>query len=230
MVMYESYLIPSWFFGFDIAMELLFAFVTFFVAIFAFKISSVTKERKIRLFGIGFLLISLSYFVWAGLNYWFVGLAQNGFREISLNQVAFIGIVSLYVYIGLFTMGAITLAYINCDNSRGRAYYLMIGLSLLVIASSLYKLISFRILCIFIISFILYRYFEEYLKNKNKKTFLVAVAFAFLLLSNIDFLFLSVYYEAYVLGHILELAAYLLILVNLIKSVKRWVKKETNLK
>lgn len=219
--MFESYLIPNWFFGFDIAMELLFAVITFLVAVFAFKISSVTKEKKVKLFGIGFLLISLSYFVWAGLNYWFVDLVQDGFREISINQVAFIGVLSLYAYVTLFTIGLVTLAYLTCNNLGGRTYYLMIGLSLLVIASSLYKLISFRILSIFLISFILYRYFEDYLKNKNKKTLLVSLAFALLLLSSIDFLFLSVYYETYVLGHILELAAYLLILVNLIKSVKQ---------
>jgi len=219
--MFETYLIPNWFFGFDIAMELLFAIITFLVSVFAFKINSVTKERKIKLFGIGFLLISLSYFVWAGLNYWFVGLAQDGFREISINQAAIIGLISLYAYITLFTIGLVTLVYVSCNNPGGRTYYIMVGLSLLVIASSLYKLISFRILSIFLISFILYRYFEDYLKNKNKKTLLISLAFALLVLSNIDFLFLSVYYEAYVIGHILELAAYLLILVNLIKSVKR---------
>ena len=219
--MLYSYFIPNWFFGFDIAMELLFSFITFLVAIFAFRVSSITKDRKTKLFGISFLLISLSYVIWAGLNFWSVKLVNTGFREISINSVAFVGVSSLYAYMVLFVAGLVTLAYIICSEGKGKTYYLLLGLSLLVVASSLYKLVSFRILSIFLISFILYHYFDEYLKNKNKKTLYVFLAFILLFLSSIDFLLLPLYYQTYVLGHILELAAYLLILVTLIKSVKR---------
>src|SRR3989344_2734487 len=200
-----SYLIPNWFFGFDIAMEILFAVITFITAVMAFKINSVTKERKIKLFGIAFLLISLSYIVLGGLNFWFVNLVSSGFRQVTIDNVQLIGVVSLYLYMVLFASGLITLAYINCDVKKGKIYYLLFGLGLLVIAASLHKLITFRILSVFLLSFISYHYFEEYLKNKNKKAFWSLIAFSLLFLSCVDFIFSPFYYQAYVIGHLLEL-------------------------
>src|SRR3989344_190786 len=108
-----SYLIPNWFFGFDIAMEILFAVITFITAVMAFKINSVTKERKIKLFGIAFLLISLSYIVLGGLNFWFVNLASEGFRMVDINEVQLIGVISLYLFMILFVGGLVTIAYIT---------------------------------------------------------------------------------------------------------------------
>ncbi len=216
-----TYIIPNWFFGFDIAMELLFSLITFLVVIFAYRIGYFTKERKIKLFGTSFLLIGLSYIVWAGINFWFVNLGPEGVRELSIQSITLIGVLSLYAYMILFTAGLVSLAYLVCDTKKGIVYYLVFGLSLLVIFSSYYKLISFRILSIFLISVITYHYFEEYLRNKNKKSFLVLIAFLFLFSSSVVFVFSAIYYQAYVAGHILELVAYLLILINLIRSVKR---------
>ncbi len=216
-----SYLLPNWFFGFSIGMELLFGIVTLLVAMFAFRIFSVTKERKTRLFGTSFLLIGLSYIIWAGINFWFSYIDPEGLREITIEGLALIGVTSLYAYMILFISGLVTLAYIACDVKKGKVYYMLMGLSLLVIAASFYKLISFRILSVFLIAVIAYHYLEEYLNNKNRKTFLVLLAFILLFLSSLVFAFSSAYYMAYVIGHILELAAYMLILINLIKSVKK---------
>lgn len=216
-----TYIIPNWFFGFDIAMEILFAIITFLVAIFAFRVGRLTKERKIKLFGMSFLLIGLSYLLWAGINFWFANLGPDGLQDLTIQGVTLIGTLSLYAYTILFTSGLATLAYLTCDVKKGKVYYLVFGLSLLVLFSSFNKLAMFSVLSIFLISVITYHYFEEYLKNKNKKSLLVLVAFLFLFVGNIAFIYSSVYYQAYVAGHVLELVAYVLILINLIKTVKR---------
>lgn len=216
-----TYIIPNWFFGFDIGMELLFSLITFLVAIVAFRIGQVTNERKIKLFGSAFLLIALSYLIWAGINYWFVNLSAGGYREVSIQSVAIIGVLSLYAYMILFASGLVTLSYLVCDSKKGKVYYLIFGLSLLVIFVSISKLVSFRILSLFLISVITYHYFEDYIEFKNKKSYLILLAFCLLFISSLVFIFSSVYYQAYVVGHVLELVAYVLILINLKKSVKR---------
>ena len=216
-----TYIIPNWFFGFDIGMEILFAVITFLVAIFAFRIGYLTKERKIKLFGISFLLIGFSYLIWAGINFWFVNLGPDGLADLTVRGVAMIGSLSLAAYTILFTAGLVTLAYLTCDVKKGKVYYLILGLSLLVLFSCFNTLDMFGVLSIFLLSVITYHYFEEYLKFQNRKSLLVLVAFLFLFVGNVAFIYSSVYYQAYVAGHILELIAYLLILVNLIKTVKK---------
>jgi len=216
-----SYLIPEWFFGFDIGMEILFAIIAFSVALIAFKINDVTKERKIKLFGIAFLLISLSYVVLGALNFWFVNLASEGFRMVDINEVQLIGVISLYLFMILFVGGLVTIAYITCDACKGKTYYLIFGLSLMVIAASLYKLVTFRILSTFLFSFIAYHYFEEFLKNKNRNAFWTLIAFALLFMGSVNFILSPVYYWFYIIGHLFELSAYLIILAILIRSVKK---------
>lgn len=216
-----AYVIPHWFFGFDIGLEILFAIITCLVAAFAFKINRVTGERKVKLLSIAFLLIGLSYIFLGGINYWFAHVASDQFREVSISELQTVGIVGAYLYMLLFTSGLVTLTYLTAGMKKGKTYYLLFGLSLLVIASSFYKLITFRILSVFLLSFIVYQYLEDYLKNRNKKEFWILVSFVLLFLSSIDFIFSQIYYQAYIIGHLFELLAYAIILIVLIKSVKK---------
>jgi uncharacterized protein involved in response to NO len=187
--MHELYLIPNWFFGFDIGMEMLFAVVTILVSIIAFRIYSMTEDRKVKLFGLAFLFIGLSYIAWAGINLWFTQLIGDETRELSIESIATIGVIGLYSYIILFISGLINLVSTTCESYKGRAYYLLFGLSLLVIVSSINKLITFRIVSAFLLFFVAYHYFEEYLKNKNKKTLYVMLAITLLFISNVTFIF-----------------------------------------
>ena len=216
-----AYVIPQWFFGFDIGMEILFAIITCLVAVFAFKINKVTKERKIWLLGVAFLLMGLSYIFLGVINYWFAQIASEQFREVSIGEIQTVGIVGVYLYMILFTSGLVTLGYLTAGMKKGKTYYLLFGLSLLVIASSFYKLITFRILAVFLLSFIAYQYFDDYLKNKNKKEFWILLSFTILFLSSVCFIFSPVYYPAYIVGHLFELLAYIIMLVVLIKTVKK---------
>lgn len=219
--MHYSYLIPDWFFGFDLGMEVLFALVAFSVAIVAFKINSVTKEKKIRLFGVAFLLIGISYVILAALNFWFVTIATEGFKIVNISDVQVIGVISLYAFMILFVSGLVTLVYITCDSNKGKTYYVIFGLSLMVIAASLYKLVTFRILAAFLFSFIAFHYFEEFLKNKNKRAFWTLMAFVFLFMGSVNFILSPIFYWSYIIGHLFELSAYMIILTILIKSVKK---------
>lgn len=217
----DSYLIPLWFFGFDIAMELLFGVVTAWVALFAFQIYNVTKERKIKLFAFAFLLTSLSYIILGALNFWFAHLITENFREVSLANVKIAGMVCLYAYMFLFTGGLVTLTYVTSDMKKGKTYYLLLGLSFLVIAVSLQKLATFSILSVFLLSFIAYQYVTEYFKNKNKKAFWTSMAFILLLVASFDFILSTFHYGFYIAGHIVRLLAYIIILFILIKSVRK---------
>lgn len=219
--MHYSYLIPNWFFGFDVGMEILFAIITLLVAIFSFKVYNVTSERRIKLFGAAFVFISLSYVVWAGVNLWIVNEVSEGFREISLISPSPIDFVSLLLHVVLYTIGLVILTYAVSDFKYGKTFYLICGLSFLVLILGEYLLISFRILSVFLLAFITYYYLKNYLENRKASPLIILIAFILLVISNIEFVFSLFYYQSYIFGHILELSAYLLILFNLLRSVKK---------
>jgi hypothetical protein len=222
--MSHIYLIPDWFFGIDIALEILFGIITLAVAFYSLKLYKISQEKSLRDFGFGFILISLSYILWAVLNAFVVSKAAGGLREISFENIAIIGAVGIYAHMLLLTAGFITLAYTTFRTKNSRVYYLLLGLGLLVIASSLNKIETFRILSVFVLSFIAYHYLIEWREHKGKNLFCSLAAFSLLLLSNFDFVFSQNYYQAYVIGHILEFGAYALMLRNLIKSSSAFKK------
>ena len=57
------YIIPEWFLGYDIALNLLFGIITLIVSLYAFKIYRLSSLKQSKLFGISFSFISISYFV-----------------------------------------------------------------------------------------------------------------------------------------------------------------------
>jgi len=191
------------------------------VEVVSFKIYRISCERKIKLFGIAFGLIGLSYIIWAFANIWFVNLLSDGFKQVNLNQFLLLDAIAAYSFMILFTLGLLILVYIACDIRDLRFFSLILGLSLMVIASSQYKLITFRILSVFLLFFIVMHYVNEFAQKKNKRTQAIMIAFSLLLLGSADFVFSPIFYQAYIIGHLLEMAAYLLILRILIKSVKR---------
>jgi hypothetical protein len=219
--MHYSYLIPDWFFGFDIGMEILFSIVTFAIAIYSWKIYNLTKERKIKLFGIAFALIGFSYLIWAFANIWFVSVVSDGIKSVNLENFIFLDTFAAYSFMILFTLGLVFIVYISCDLKEVKSFSLILGLSLMVIGASHYKLVTFRILSVFLLLFIVMRYLNEYAQKKTKNSLAVLVAFTFLLIGSVDFMFSSSYYQTYVAGHFLELSAYLILLVVLIISVKQ---------
>ena len=102
----------------------------------------------------------------------------------------------------------------------------MLGLAVLVIESSVQRLLTFRIVSMFLLSFIAYHYYWEYVKRRNVKTLLVCSAFALLFISSIDLIFARNYSAAYVVGHFLEFAAYSLLLGSLLHTIHHGFSKK----
>lgn len=216
--MSHLYIVPDWFFGFDVTMELIFGIITLAVAVMASRIYKISKENSMKNFSVGFFFISISYLVWAAINLFIVSRTEGGLLELEFEKIAIIGFIAIYSQIILFILGLATIVYATLASKKPRLYYLIAGLSLLVVASSLNKLVSFRILSVFLLTYLTYHFFTEWQHHKNKNLVLMFIAFTLLLISNLNFIFSTSYYQAYVIGHILELCAYLLIFRNLIKT------------
>lgn len=217
--MVQLYSIPTWFFGFDIAIELLFAFISFLVFLYAFNIYGVSKEKKIRNFGMGFLFIAISYLFLAGGDIFILQSITHSFFKATTQELSLLSLIGIYIHIFFFLLGLVILIYTILNVKKLEVFSFLLSFSILSVLISFNKIIAFHITSTLLLIFISHHYFEEYWTRKNKKTLFVFLAFILLLISNFDFIFSPAYYQAYIAGHFFELGAYLLILASLIRSI-----------
>lgn len=214
--MAQLYVVPKWFFGYDIAMEIIFTLVTFAVAYYSLKVYSIYHQKSSKAFGIGFGFISASYLIWALINLFLLSEVNESMDAININEIISLGLVGLYSYMFFYIIGVSILAYITLKVKDLKIYFLIVSLSLVGIMLSSNKIIAFHLISAILLSYVVYFYLIEYIVNKNKRTFLVLLAFVFMVLTSINLIFIVTDYYYYIAAHLLNLIAYGLILANLL--------------
>lgn len=198
---------PAWLFGYDVVFKLVFALITAAVSYFAFRVYFISGQTKPRLFGIAFSLLSVSYLLQSIFAFYSFCNLHN---FVSLN---FLGV---YFHLIFFIWGVVTLVYTVLDIDRPGLYLLLllITLSSFIFSGSsiylAYVLLSIMLLYIFI------DYFSGCLRRKGFRKFLVPFAFGLLFLGHVHFILSIDNGVFYALGNLIELAAYVLILINLV--------------
>lgn len=224
--MHNTFLSPTWFLGYDILFEALFAIVTFLVCFYAFKVYNLTKERKPQLFGIGFALIATAFLIQSfisGLFFFYLQYVLFSAREAFI--VLSIYSIAIQAYMYLYLLGLITLVYMTLNVKKKRIFFLLAFLTLIIQIFSEEELYIFYLMSATIGAFIAYQYYLNYKSNKTHRTGLVFGGFALLLTSDILFIFSHTMNIFYVIGHVAKFVAYVFILANLM-SVLHYGKKK----
>jgi hypothetical protein len=116
--------------------------------------------------------------------------------------------------------GFIVLMYMTFK-TRSKSIWAMIAISTAAILLSPNPFLIFYLIETICLLFISLYFCADYMHKKQPLTLVVSLAFLLLLFGSVHF-FLSVNHQAfYVIGHFLELLAYLLILANLYMVLKR---------
>lgn len=216
-----TYLVPQWFFGFDIALELIFAFVALIVSYYAFKIYQLSGNEESKLLTASFLFIGLSYLTKAMLNILVIGEIKETVRQATVQNLHLLGMLANYSYLFLFTTGLVTFSYMTFKIRSIRTFTLLLATNLLTIFFSMDKTITFSLMTSLLTIYICAHYFLEYTESKKLNNLLLLIAFLFLFFSGVSFVFAENYYINYVIGHLLELASYLLILATLLLTIRK---------
>ena len=105
---------PSWFFGWDVGFELVFAIILLTISIFAFKAYKISDQKKIKYIGYGFLFIGISYIIQSVFNFLIISkLDDNLCRIILLKQIVLLEALALYFHLTLWTIGLMFLVYMK---------------------------------------------------------------------------------------------------------------------
>jgi len=220
--MANVYLVPRWFFGYDVLFELAFAIMTLIVGMYAYKIYKLSNQGQSKFFGLAFIFISISYFIQSFFNLAIVSKLNEGIcRVLKISSINLFNTIGVYVHMVFFMLGLITLTYMTLKVKSRKTYSILCFLIFISLFFSLNKLYLFYILSSFLLIYICVHYLTNYLNNKKAKTLLILIAFLFLLFGSLHFIFSGDHATYYVVGHFLELIAYLLILINLLLVLKK---------
>ena len=214
--MVSFYLVPNWFFGFGIILEIIFALITAAVAAAAFRIYRASSQNEFRLFGLSFISISLSYLLIALINLLVVSQISDEVRELSLSQITTFSLFGLYLHIFLFISGLTLLCYTSLKLNNSKILILLAFMELFLIFLSANKAFAFFLMAALFISFLIAHYTSEYFSRRNPKTLLILLSFIILLIARWELILSVGNYTSYVISHVLELIAYSIILANLI--------------
>ncbi|NQU78304.1 hypothetical protein HQ545_00895 [Candidatus Woesearchaeota archaeon] len=213
---------PSWFFGIDIALELAFAVITLAVGLYSYKVYKLSGKNQVKTFSIAFSLISVSYLIQSITNFLILSkLNENVCRAFNIASINTLNNIGFYAYMLFFTIGLLTLTHTTLRSKNERIYPLMFAVTFLAILFSTNQLYIFYLLASTLLTYMVWHYFQNYIKNKQTKTLIVLVAFVFLLFGRLHFLVSVNHSLFYMIGHFLELVAYILILINLILVIRK---------
>jgi hypothetical protein len=184
---------------------------------------------KSRLFSFAFLFISLSYIVQTILNFIIMEQLDEGITAlINLNSVYLLNLFGIYLHATLFLVGLLLLAYIALKIYSVRTFILLLILIFTTLYFSMYKTFMLYLLSTVLLGFILSYYLTNYWNNRKATTFLVAIAMILLFIGYLFFIFAIDSTAYYVLGHIFELSAYVLVLVNMLFILRLGKQKYKN--
>ena len=129
-------------------------------------------------------------------------------------------------FITSYVLGLSTLAYTVVKVHKRSLFILIFSLSFLGIGLSSDITLSFFLITSIIFVFLSASYLKEYMLKKNIYTLTTFVAFLFLTLANIQFLFSTLNSWFYITGHLSAFIGYLLIFISLATIIKNGRQKE----
>lgn len=213
---------PEWFFGWDVAFELMFAIILLAISLFAFKEYKVSDQKKIKYLGYGFLFIGVSYIIQSIFNFLIISKLDDQICQVILiRQIAAIESIALYFHLILWTIGLMFLVYMTFRSENKGLLVLLNIISLIAIFVSGNVMFMFYLISTAVIIYLVFHFMSNYLNNHKNNALFIAVAFLFLLVSQIHFLFSMDHIKFYVVGHIFELIAYSMILYNFYRVRKK---------
>lgn len=226
--MESLHIIPSWFFGYNIFLEVVFAIFTGVVAFYAFKIYRLSYQRESKLFGASFTFLSVSYIIMALINILFLTVSQGNSLALNIERIIDLKNVLVGLFVFSFLLGFVTLFYTTLKIESGRVYSILAILFIISINYSYDKSLTIYFLSSVFLLFINYHYFREYFIKKHKSALLTFLGMTFLLASNLSLILEANYFlpSMYVLSNILELIGYGLIILSLLHVLKNGKKKK----
>jgi len=225
---------PPWFYGKDIAIDILSAIVVLLIGVFSFKNFLLDKKNKRHFFlSCAFILLGLSFITkivvnilthtqgWLSKQFWLSILGTE-----IIKPYGFLSAIGFLLY-ALLTLFGFYILYVLSSKDELSMNYVIIAYFILV--STYFTRFTYFIIYItaFIFLFaITRRYFLCYNETKYKNTLYLGISFGVITLSQFVFIFTSSNHAIYVLAELIQLVGYLFLLYTFVMVLRNAKKKK----
>ena len=223
---------PVWFYGKDLIIDLVSAFVLSLIALFSVRYYKINKKNKNYLYlASSFFVIALSFLFKTLTNFtvYYKSLETRIFGNYILTYPTIkisniLVVVGFLIYILLTLIGLYILYSLHQKQSKSNIF-LIIFFILLTTYFSESEYFIFHITALALLFFITMQYYNTYKKNKQHTSKLVTASFAIIGISQIFSIF--VYYNTiyYVIAELVQLVGYTMLLTTFVKVLHNAKKK-----
>lgn len=225
--MYYSCYGPTWFFGCDIVLEFVFFIVSLLLAIFSFRMYKICNENKLKLFSLSFILISLSYLTQTVSN--FILLTSHSMytcNSFKTRDILLTDTVGIFSHLLLMSIGLLLLAFMTFEIRKKSLFFMLVAMNVISLFLARNVFVMFFWLTATYLVIISSHFIRNYIRVRQKHALIIALAFILFLIGNLDFAFSLKYPIFYAMAHVLQLFAYILILINFFYQVKKNVPRK----
>ena len=225
---------PTWFYGKDIIIDIVSVLVLFLIGTVSIKFYKMNKKKKEYFWlGTSFIIIAVSFIFKVLTNFTIyypvtfsrkVGLLTLTYHGFEANDVLFdfgFLIYRILTLVGLFILFEVY------QKNRSKRY---IFLALYLIITSTYfsraTYFVFHLTALILLLIITIQYGRQYNENKHKTTFMLALGFGVISLSQLIFVFNAMHKLMYVAAEVVQLIGYLILFFTLILVLGYGKKKK----
>jgi len=219
---------PPWFYGKDIAIDILSAVVVLLIGLFSFRNFSLERKNKRHFFlGAAFVMLGLSFIVkiltniltrdtsWLGRQFWMSIFGREIVRSYTL-----IPAIGFFLF-ALLTLFGFYLIYALSSKDELSMNYVIIAYFILV--STYFTRFTYFVVYLTAFIFLLAisrRYFLQYKKNNYKNTLFLCISFGIITISQFVFIFTSSNPALYVLAELMQFIGYLFLLYTFVMVLR----------
>ncbi|MBN2102356.1 MAG: hypothetical protein JW716_05800 [Candidatus Aenigmarchaeota archaeon] len=219
---------PKWFYGIDIAFEIISIIVALLISFYSYKLYTISKKKEHKYFHIFFLMIAIAFVFKIMTNFdLYFDVLQT--MQIGSIQVQYISksLSTIYRFGGLFMYRLLTAMfayglYMLVNKKRDRRDLLLFTYFIIVLAFlSYYGYFLFHLTMVMLLGFVSYYYYINCKKLHTINSRLVASGFIMLTLANVVFAVVELDLVLYVLAEVLQLAGFCLLLGAFISVIRK---------
>ena len=200
---------PAWLYGLDTIVQFVVAIVAVIVCYYGYKAYKISKNKKFLYFSSAFALLAFNLFIFAILIP-ALFVYYKFYSTIDPGRLVYLFRILDLVYMFAILMAYTLFVFIYANIKRKGIKILLTGLVLALVIHSFVtaSLLSFNLIAVLLLSFIIFYTSKNWLKKKNINSFLVFLIFVLIQVGHVLFI-LSLYFNKfYLFAHLTQLIGY----------------------
>ncbi len=219
---------PKWFYGIDIAFEIVSIIVALLISFYSYKLYTISRKKEHKYFHIFFLMIAIAFVfkIMTNFDLYFEVLKT---MQIGSMQIQYISksISTIYRFGGLFMYRLLTALfayglYMLAHKKRDKKDILLFTYFMIILAFlSYYGYFLFHLTMVILLGFVSYYYYKNCKKIHTRNSKLVASGFVMLTLAHAVFAVVELDLILYVVAEVLQLVGFCLLLGAFISVIRK---------